>query len=314
MSENLPVKTTVPISVAISTRERPDALKRCLSALLNGLVLPGEIIVVDQSRDNRSKHVVEGCQSGPTAVHYIRHAGSGLGRSQNLAFRQAQFELVAVTDDDCVVAADWTAVIAAAFASGEPLDVMTGRVLPLGPDQPGTYPVATRTSPERRDLSRQDMPWEIGSGNNFALRRAWAERLGGNDERLGPGAPGQGAVDIDFFYRLQKAGARLRYEPDLLVYHERTDRAGRLGRRGPYGFGMGVCCVYHWQEGDRRAFYILARWTKMRLERLLSFLRRRQWLGIYEEALVLIGTLRGLLHAARRGRSRRASGSLPQEN
>ena len=55
MSEGTTQTDLAPISVAISTRARPDALGRCLDALLAGERLPAEIVVVDQSRDDRSR-------------------------------------------------------------------------------------------------------------------------------------------------------------------------------------------------------------------------------------------------------------------
>jgi cellulose synthase/poly-beta-1,6-N-acetylglucosamine synthase-like glycosyltransferase len=298
MSEDLFSKPAADASVAISTRGRPEVLGRCLAALLEGSTLPAEIIVVDQSQDDRSKQVVEACQSGPVVLKYHRHLGQGLGVSQNIAFRLAASRVVAVTDDDCVPAPDWMEVIARVFSSEDGLDALTGRVLPLGPEQPGAYPVASRASLQRVDFTARDMPWETGSGNNFAVRRSWLEKIGGNDERLGPGAPGQGAVDIDLFYRLLLAGARLRYEPEMLVFHEQTDLAGRMGRRWPYGFGMGACCSFHLRAGNRGAWRILLRWLKLRLERLFGGLARGDWLRVKEEALVIGGTVRGLLHGA----------------
>jgi O-antigen biosynthesis protein len=289
------------VSVTISTCDRADALARCLDALLCGEVLPSEIVVVDQSRSNQTRTVVEQRQSGPVPIHYIRDAGVGLGASQNIAIAHTSCPIVAVTDDDCVPMPDWIAVIAQAFAAPDLIDVVTGRVLPLGPDTPGLYAVSSRTSLLRTEFGPNAMPWDIGSGNNFAAKRDWLNRIGGNDERLGPGSPGQGGVDMDLFYRLLRAGARIRYEPSSLVYHERASKAGRIGRRAPYGFGIGAGCSIRLREGDRQALRILGRWLLMRVERLAGALRRRQWMLAYEEVLVLGGTLGGLVHGLRAG-------------
>jgi hypothetical protein len=140
------------------------------------------------------------------------------------------------------------------------------------------------------------MPWEIGSGNNFAAKVEWLRRAGGNDERLGPGSPGKGGVDMDLFYRLLRAGAAMRYEPDALVYHEQTIRAGRIKRRYPYGYGMGACCIIWLRRGEARAWVMLGRWLLMRLRRLARGLWQRQWLLAYEEMLVLAGTAGGLVY------------------
>ena len=133
------MKRSADLTVAISTRDRPNALRRCLTALLSGGVLPAEIVIVDQSRDGRTRQIVEEYQTGPVSIRYIAHAGSGLGTSQNIAIGHAKCPVVAVTDDDCVPTAEWIATIERSFAGPDAVDVLTGRVLPLGPEQPGLY-------------------------------------------------------------------------------------------------------------------------------------------------------------------------------
>jgi O-antigen biosynthesis protein len=301
MIERATTNKIANVSVLISTRDRADALARCLDTLLAGTVLPSEIVVVDQSRGDQTRTIVEQRQSSAVAISYIYDAGSGLGRSQNIAIAYATCPVVAVTDDDCVPTPDWIDVIAQAFDEPDRVDVVTGRVLPLGPEMPGLYAVSSRTSTLRIEFDRDAMPWEIGSGNNFAVKRDWLNRIGGNDERLGPGSAGRGGVDMDLFYRLLRAGARIRYEPSSLVYHERASRAGRIGRRAPYGYGIGAGCMIRMHEGDHRALRILGRWLLMRAERLAGALRRRRWMLVYEEVLVFGGTLEGLVHGIRMG-------------
>jgi O-antigen biosynthesis protein len=287
------------LSVAISTRERADALGRCLDALLSGEVLPAEIVVVDQSEDDRSWSVVEQRRPSAVPIVYVHQAGSGLAASQNAAIAHATRPVVAVTDDDCLPAPNWIAVIQRAFAPPDRIDALTGRVLPLGHARPGLYAVSSRTSEVRAEFERNAMPWEIGSGNNFAVKRDWLNRIGGNDARLGPGSPGQGGLDMDLFYRLLRTGARIRYEPQSLVYHEQTTKAGRMARRGPYGYGIGAGCIIRLREGDRQALRILTRWALMRLWRLAGALGRREWMLVCEEVLVLGGTVRGIGYGIR---------------
>ena len=289
-------KQIAPVTVAISTLNRPEALSTCLKTLLSGEVLPAEIVIVDQSQDHRTRQVVESCNSGSTSLLYIHHEGRGLGAAQNIAITSARTSIIAVTDDDCEPDSTWVAKIEQSFAPPNAIDAVTGRVLPLGPETPGTYAVSSRTSTGRIEFHGKAMPWYVGSGNNFAVRREWLDRIGGNDERLGPGAPGQGGVDMDLFYRLLRAGARIRYEPELLVYHARTSKAGRISRRIPYGYGMGACCTLWLRQNDPYALLVLASWFFLRTSRLLEGLLRRQWLRVYEEGLVLFGTLKGLVH------------------
>jgi len=288
-------RSSLGISVAISSLDRPDALSRCLRSIIDGSALPGEIVVVDQSRDGRAGAVVDEVR-GAVPITYVLDAGRGLGRSQNLAVAHTRHDHVAVLDDDCVAHRDWIATIGRTL--GE-VDVVAGRVLPLGPDVPGLYAVASRTSSVRRTFVQKALPWEVGSGNNFAFVRAWYEHVRGCDERLGPGSDGRGAVDLDLFYRLVRAGARVRYEPDAVVFHERKPRRERLERRIPYGYGMGACCTLWLRDGDWGGLRVLAAWVRLRASLFARATARRRWLSAYEEALVLAGTLLGIAYGLR---------------
>jgi len=294
VTEGIPV---VPVSVAISTLDRPDALARCLRSLADGTALPAEVVVVDQSPGETARQVVDAAQGLPRVVH-VPQRRTGLSLGQNEAVARTTSAVVAVLDDDCVADPGWVEAVSRVLGDERPVDVVGGRVLPLEDGGTGLA-VSSRTGTERLSFDRRDRPWDVGSGNNFAFRRAWFERVGGCDPRLGPGSPGRGACDIDLFYRLMRAGARAAYEPELLVLHERATRGQRLARRVPYGFGMGSACAIWLRERDGRALRVLANWLGLRIGRIVSSLRERNWLGVWEEALVLGGTARGLLHGLR---------------
>jgi hypothetical protein len=139
----------------------------------------------------------------------------------------------------------------------------------------------------------------VGSGNNFAMRREWFDRIGGGDERLGPGTPGRGGLDMDLFYRVLRAGGRALYEPAAVVRHEPVTRRGRLERRGPYGYGMGAACAIRLRERDSYALRLLAGWVALRARVLVASVLRGRPAALREEALVLGGTAAGLVHGLR---------------
>jgi GT2 family glycosyltransferase len=282
------------VAVAISTRDRPEALARCLLSLAAGRLVAAEVIVADQSDGPETRQLL----AERSDVRYVRARPGGLAQAQNDAFRATSAPIVAVLDDDCVADERWLESIVRAFTD-EDLAFMSGPVLPLGPEAPGMHAVASRTSLEPRELDARTLPWDAGSGNNFALRRVWFERVGGCDERLGPGAPGKGALDMDLFRRVLRAGARGRYEPAAIVFHERATKAGRLARRFPYGYGMGACCVLWIRQGDGYGKRILGRWIAMRTSWLARSLVRGRWLSVREETLVLAGTLGGIVFGLR---------------
>lgn len=288
----------VPVGVAISTFGRRIALSRCLRSLAEGGAHPAEVVVVDQSRDASARPVVDAVDQ----LRNVRHVGQaaiGLGVAQNEAVRQTTTPIVAVLDDDCVADTDWVAGLHRVLGPGTAVDVVGGRVLPLDDGSEGLHAVSSRSSTTPRGFRDRARPWEVGSGNNFAFRREWFERVGGCDERLGPGSPGRGAVDIDLFYRLLRAGARVRYEPSLLVYHERKTRRERRARRVPYGYGMGAACAIWLRERDWYALRVFGTWIAMRGALLARAAGRRHWASVWEELLVLGGTARGVMHGLR---------------
>jgi GT2 family glycosyltransferase len=283
------------IGVAISTRDRPDALRRCLESLGAGRLRPNVVIVADQSDGPETHRVVDEAHMSTLPVRYVRARPGGLGAAQNDAVAAAASEVVAVLDDDCVAAESWLEKIAVAFETEPELALVAGRVLPLGPPSPGTYAVSSRVSTDAREFVGKDLPWHVGSGNNFAVRREWFERIGGCDERLGPGAALRGGLDMDLFYRLLRAGGRARYEPGILVLHERATLEGRLSRRSAYGFGMAAAIAIWLRDGDLFAWKVLGAWLRMRSALLLRALARGRRRTAHEEALVLRGTMQGLV-------------------
>jgi GT2 family glycosyltransferase len=289
------------ISATIATLNRPEGLARCLDALLSGSVLPAEVIIVDQSDNDATERIILARQSAGVPVIYVRQLRRGLSASRNGAVERVSYPLVAVTDDDCTPDPEWIAAIVQAFASEAAPDALTGRVLPFGPESPDTYVVSARASLLRQDFAGKTSPWLVGSGGNFAVKRRWLEYVGGWDERLGAGSPGKAAEDMDLFYRLLRAGARIRYEPDALVFHERASKTRRLKTRWSYGYGMGAFCSLWLRRGDSYALRLLGRWLRWQCWDFTLATARRQWLEAYQRWLSLRGTLGGLIYGFKVG-------------
>jgi GT2 family glycosyltransferase len=143
------------------------------------------------------------------------------------------------------------------------------------------------------------LPWFVGSGNNYAVKREWYTRLGGCDERLGVGSPGKAAEDMDLFYRLLRHGVCIRYDPDVVVYHERQSRERRLSSRWSYGYGMGAFCTLWLRQGDPYALYVLYRWLADHSGEFTRAIVKREWWEARQRGLSLRGTFQGLWYGLR---------------
>jgi len=287
------------IAVAIATRDRPDTLRRCLEAILVSRVVPAELVVVDQGEQAAG---LEGLpvRAGVRVVH-VRQEPRGLSASRNEGLATSSAAIVAFTDDDCVPDPAWLEAIDRAFTTSDPPDAVTGPLLPLDQPTPGKYATASRTSLVAREFLGRSLPWDVGTGANFAAKRDALDAVGPFDVRLGVGTPARAAEDVELIYRLLSGGARIRYEPAAIMRHERVDQRKRLANRVGYGTGIGTMCVLIARRRDPYAVTILGRWLWMRLLLLGRGAARGRLGRVREEMLVLAGTAMGIARGVRVG-------------
>ncbi len=287
------------VTVAIATLDRPGSLSACLDAVLGGSVQPAEIVIVDQSADDRTERAVAQRAGLGAPIKYVRQQTRGLSASRNAAIGVAMQRIIAFTDDDCVPDQGWVGSIERGFEGTSAPDAITGQVLPFGPESSDTFVVSPRERATRAEFNGRRIPWLVGTGGNFAIRRQWFERVGTFDARLGAGSPGRAAEDAELFDRLLKAGARFRFDPDVIVYHRRQTLKRRLETRWGYGHGIGALCALRIRERDLFASWVLCYWLITLGRELAGSVARRDGLAAYQRLLGLGGTLQGVLYGVR---------------
>lgn len=206
------------ITVVVSTRNRPKAVTQAVETILMNHYTNFRAIIVDQSDNDLTETQLEPILSNPH-FHYFRTDTKGISAGRNLGIAAAQSELIAITDDDCEVPADWLQELLAAFAVESRIGVVFGNVLSaLHTRDNGFIPTYVRTEPFLAHRLREKTQVE-GIGACMGLRRSVWQELGGFDEMLGAGAPLKSASESDFAMRSLLAGYFVYETPDVAVIH-----------------------------------------------------------------------------------------------
>jgi GT2 family glycosyltransferase len=307
------------VSVVICTRDRPRQLARCLASFAGQSRRPDEIVVVDNaSVDEETRQV---CQE--SGVRYVREDRPGLDIARNAGARAARGEIVAYTDDDVILHADWLKRLVQAFDEPDILAV-TGLVLPAELATDAQWQFETHwgfgRGFQRKDFGaeffatdgRNACPvWEIGAGASMAFRRSVFETIGYFDERLDVGAAGCSG-DSEFWHRVLTAGGRCRYEPASVAYHfHRRDMDGLRRQIRAYMRGHAAALLVQYERsrnlGNLRRLYVsLPLYYARRILRRMLVGRRDEDRFIREE---VAGVMSGVLYYWRT--PRRSAGGAP---
>ncbi len=255
--------TSTHFSVIMCTCDRPDTIERAVRSIANQHYASFDLLVVDQSHSDETRHIVERLMEDHANLRYLHLDEVGLSRAYNAGVRHTQGTLLAFTDDDCVAPPEWLATIERSFAAEADTDLIYGQV--LMPDEllvrenvEGVTPALP--IPARRRMNRREGFHVFGMGANFAARRTIFDAIGGFDEILGGGGPLKSAQDFDYTYRVFRHGSTILLDPEVVVYHYgfRTLRDWPAVERS-YAIGVGGFYFKHVRAGDPYAAWLLTK-------------------------------------------------------
>ena len=214
-------------SIVIATYRRAADLGATLASLA-ALQPDGawEVIVVDNNSPDDTRGVVErAARTFPVELRYLFEREQGRSPALNAGIRAARGEIVATTDDDVRVPADWLNRAAEGLERLR-CDYVGGRVLPIwGGPRPVWLP--NRGGKQWAVIALLDygtQPIEFGArvplGVNMAFRRSAFDTAGLFDPNTGRKAGTLLGQEVrEWCIRARAAGLRGFYVPDMWLEH-----------------------------------------------------------------------------------------------
>ncbi len=277
------------ISVVMSTRDRGSQILSAVRSVLRDQGCDWELILVDQSASDTSHAALESAEllDHPRLI-YHRTRSVGLSRGRNEGVRRARADIVAFTDDDCVVSDQWARKIAERFTSNSEVAVLFASVVADPAATTGWIPdyVPLRTG---LVTMSPDIIRSLGIGANFAVRRAAIADIGPFDELMGPGSILPNGEDTDFGYRALRLGLGVHtaHEPRVVHYGLREGAAARA-TASAYLRGMAAMAMKHVRCGDREMAVPITRELHRLLHEGTGHLRRGRRPSGYGAAATLV--------------------------
>lgn len=201
--------TTPKVSVVVCCHNEEKHLPKCLEAL-KGQTYPNfEIIVVDDGSTDRTAQIAE-----KRGVKLISIPHSGLPTARNVGVENAEGEVIAFTDADCVVEETWLGKLIGSIRSGNYAGVVGGirKVL-------NSYSFIARCLGTH--LENKPIKCNTG-GYNMAYRKEVIKKLGGFDPNFIRGG------DYEFNLRVLQRGYKVAWAKDAIVFFTYPDTINKL--------------------------------------------------------------------------------------
>jgi glycosyltransferase involved in cell wall biosynthesis len=196
--------------LVVATVDRVEELRRLLQSLAAQTHDEFRVLLVDQNEDDRLVQVLEGY---PFEIVRLE-AARGLSRARNAALTQVRANLVAFPDDDCTFDPQLLEQVARRFGADAGLAGLTGRAV----DETGRSSPSWSQQPALLDRAGL---WNRAISFTIFLRASVVRMVGTFDEELGLGSTAgwSSGEEIDYLVRAVDAGARIEYDPSIVVTH-----------------------------------------------------------------------------------------------
>jgi glycosyltransferase involved in cell wall biosynthesis len=239
------------VSVVMSTRNRGASVIPAVESVLRDQGCNWELILVDQSTDNTTELALDEARllADPRLI-YHRTPTRGVSRGRNVGIGLAHGEIIAITDDDCVVPPGWAAEYLARFRAAPEVSMIFAAVRAADGMGEGWIPTYEPlvVGPIRPSI---EITRSLGLSANMGVRRSAFAKIAPFDGLLGPGTYFGGGEDTDIGYRALRAGLSVYASHEPAVIHYGIRRGGDISVHGAlYLRGMALMHLKHARCGD----------------------------------------------------------------
>lgn len=217
--------------VVIITRNRPVQIKQCLNSLINQILKPDELIIIDSSATNDTRTVVLAFKKKVQfKIVYEKIPHISISYSRNMGLKKAKSEIIVFTDDDCQVPNNWIKEIVKSHKQFKKACIIGGKV--INHNKKNYWAVISSNLLAAYLKFPGKIHEEIHlTANNLSMKKEIIKKTKLDfDEYL------LGIEDVDFCIRAEKLNLKVLYNPQIIVSHDfRTSFSGIVSQWFFYG-------------------------------------------------------------------------------
>jgi hypothetical protein len=274
------------VTVIVPVRNGAASISGLLDALAAQQDASFEVVVADNGSTDAT---AEAARAHAIGARVVEEPRPGSYAARNAGLRVARARVLAFTDVDCTPEPRWlVSGLATLDATG--VDIVGGAIRMRATSNPTIWEHYDRAVYLRQEDIVSHGRWGVTA--NLFVRRAVFDAVGAFDATLVSGG------DRELCHRADRAGFRIAYAPDALVWHEPRRSSGEIWRLNTR-IGRGLADLHargelppwwrsrqHWMQLD---------WVIVLIGRDGPALRRRQVLPVHAFAMTarLYGRLRG---------------------
>jgi glycosyltransferase involved in cell wall biosynthesis len=246
----------VKFSVIVPAYNSADTILFLLNSLSKQSVNDFEVIVVDDCSQDNTPQIV---RSFPYSLIQLAQ-NNGPAYCRNVGARAAQGDILVFTDSDCRGAHNWLETIYEYFTQRD-FEAIMGKLV-LMPSSLLGDSISALGFPAGGAIGF-DKIWKVDqrgftdslSSCNCAVRKDVFDKIGGFDESF----PLPGGEDTLLAYNLKRHNYRIKYCPDVVVYHQARDSFRGFLK---WQFHRGISSfLFATRVSDKKKFITLRMWS-----------------------------------------------------